>query len=33
MKSLENKDRTQEALMRAVKARIQKVFGKLEAIL
>lgn len=32
MKSLENKDRTQEALMRAVKARIQKVFGKLEAI-
>jgi SNF2 family DNA or RNA helicase len=28
MKSLENKDRTQEALMRAVKARIQKVFGE-----
>lgn len=27
MKSLESKDRTQEALMKAVKARIQKVFG------
>lgn len=32
MKSLETKDLTQEALMKAVKARIEKVFGKEKAL-